>query len=546
MFSAGPGFSDGPTEYGSIKTGTKTLDDATINVGSIPKVHHRFGNKYFVLKAIADRDYGLMREISDYFYNTNGIYARFCNYMAYLYRYDWYIAPEIIDDSVKEEKVLTDFNNILRFLDNSHIKKLCGDIALEVVKYGAYYGYLCPSSKGIVLQQLPIAYCRTRFKSGNMPVVEFDMRYFDDNFKDIKYRMRILNMFPPEFKKGYILYQQGKLINDDDYWSLNRKDDYFHSESLRGNHTKGYWYPLTPGSAIKFSITGSGDQPLFIDAIPDIIDLDGAKDLDRRKQLQQLQKIVIQKLPIDKNGDLIFDIDEARDLHNNAIEMLNHSIGTDVLTTFADIKVEDIGDNNASDQTDVLERQERAVFNAFGSSNNLFNTDGNMALSKSILNDESYMRDLLLQFHIFFDNITESLGKNKKKYTFRFYMLETTQNNYIDLAKMYKEQVQIGYSKMLPQIAMGHSQSSIIHTAFFENNVLHLSEIMIPPLMSSTMNPDAILGNNNKSNSGDSQNNTGGSSQTKVMKTETNAGGRPQKAEDQLTEKTIQNKESQS
>jgi hypothetical protein len=36
-------------------------------------------------------------------------------------------------------------------------------------------------------------------------------------------------------------------------------------------------------------------------------------------------------------------------------------------------------------------------------------------------------------------------------------MLETTQYNYKDLAKYYKEQVQLGYSKMLPQIALGHS-----------------------------------------------------------------------------------------
>jgi hypothetical protein len=35
---------------------------------------------------------------------------------------------------------------------------------------------------------------------------------------------------------------------------------------------------------------------------------------------------------------------------------------------------------------------------------------------------------------------------------------------------------------------MGHSQNAIINTAFFENNILRLSEIMIPPLMSSTMN----------------------------------------------------------
>ena len=47
---------------------------------------------------------------------------------------------------------------------------------------------------------------------------------------------------------------------------------------------------------------------------------------------------------------------------------------------------------------------------------------------------------------------------------------------------------------MLPQIALGHSQSSIINTAYFENEILKLSEIMIPPLMSSTLNGEDILG----------------------------------------------------
>ena len=56
--------------------------------------------------------------------------------------------------------------------------------------------------------------------------------------------------------------------------------------------------------------------------------------------MQQLLKILIQKLPLDKNGDLIFDVDEARDIHNNAVEMLRRAIGVDVLTTFAEVQVE--------------------------------------------------------------------------------------------------------------------------------------------------------------------------------------------------------------
>ena len=197
---------------------------------------------------------------------------------------------------------------------------------------------------------------------------------------------------------------------------------------------------------------------------------------------------------MDKNGDLIFDVDEARDIHNNAVEMLSRAIGVDVLTTFTDVESIDLSDKNTTASQDDLEKVERTVFNNFGISRNLFNTDGNLSLEKSILNDESTVRNLLLQFNIFMDRVLQKKNTNSKKYNFKIYFLETTQYNYQALSKLYKEHTQLGYSKMLPQIALGHSQSSILNTAIFENDVLHLSEIMIPPLMSSTLSSEDILG----------------------------------------------------
>ena len=47
-------------------------------------------------------------------------------------------------------------------------------------------------------------------------------------------------------------------------------------------------------------------------------------------------------------------------------------------------------------EKDDLEKVERSTFNALGISQNLFNTDGNLSLEKSILNDESSVRNLLL------------------------------------------------------------------------------------------------------------------------------------------------------
>lgn len=69
---------------------------------------------------------------------------------------------------------------------------------------------------------------------------------------------------------------------------------------------------------------------------------------------------------MDKNGDLIFDVDEARDIHNNAVHMLKRAVGVDVLTTFTDVDSIDLSDKNTSTTTDDLEKVERALFNAFG------------------------------------------------------------------------------------------------------------------------------------------------------------------------------------
>ena len=511
------------TEFKSIRVGLKKLEDAVLDINSMKEClcGHRFINKRTIYEALAHNDLRELRHISNFFYNTSGIYQKLCNYIAYMYRYDWYVVPEIYDDSVKEEKILKDFSRILNYLDNSYIKKNCGDIALEIVKNGAYYAYIVPSTTGLVLQQLPVDRCRSRYSVNGFPAVEFDMRYFD-TFSDPAYRMKVLKLFPDEFAKGYMLYKQGKLTPD----------------FLGDNH--GSWYLLDPKSTIKFNLNNS-DIPLFVNAIPSIIDLDSAQAIDRKKQAQQLLKIIVQKLPLDKNGDLIFDVDEARDIHNNAVDMLKNTIGTDVLTTFTDVDSIDLSDTNSSSgANDTLERVERTVYNATGVSKNLFNTTGNLSLEKSILDDESNVRNLLLQFSMFFDRVTQALNVNKKKYNFKLYMLETTQYNYQALSKLYKEQTQIGYSKMLPQIALGHSQSFILNTAHFENEVLCLSEIMIPPLMSSTLNGEDVLGKKATSDTNKTQTNSG----TKKVTAETKAAGRPEKANDEKSDKTIANKES--
>ena len=522
---------DDPLAYRKIKVGPKSLDDAVLNLGSYASDLPKYNgiSKRMILQALAVNDLKELRRISNLFYNLSGMYQRVCDYFAYLYRYDWYVVPEVYDDGVKEEKILKDFSKILNYLDNSYLKKMCGDIALEVIKNGCYYGYIVDSPDGLVLQQLPVDFCRSRYYVGTNPAIEFNMRFFD-TIPNVAYRMKVLKLFPEEFAKGYMLYKQGKLVDTED---TNRP--------FGTCMTNSGWYLLDPNNTVKFNFKNS-DVPIFVNSIPAMLDLDAAQDLDRRKQMQKLLKIIVQKLPMDKNGDLIFDVDEARDIHNNAVEMLKRAIGVDVLTTFTDVDSIDLSDKNTTASQDDLEKVERTVYNNLGISKNIFNTDGNLSLEKSILNDESTVRNLLLQFNMFMDRVIKKKNTNIKKYNFKIYFLETTQYNYQALSKLYKEQTQLGYSKMLPQIALGHSQSFILNTAHFENEVLHLSEIMIPPLMSSTLSSEDILGKKDSNASSNSQNNSG----TKKTSTESKTVGRPEKADDQKSEKTIQNKESMS
>lgn len=495
-------------DFNKIKVGAKTLEDAILNLGTYKKSNPRLANKLTVLKAIDDYDLATMREISDFFYKSSGIYARIIRYMAFMYRYDWYVTPYVNDQSGDSKKILEGFHKCLAVLDDFEVKKTFGEIAVKVLKDGAYYGYKIETASGVCLQELPINYCRSRFNYGKQPTVEFNMKYFDENFRDTTQKMKILKLFPTEFMKGYQLYKQGKLLPE-----------------FPGDDSG--WYLLDPTMTVKFNANGE-DYPAFISVIPLILDLDEAQDLDKKKTMQRLLKIVIQKMPMDKNGDLIFDVDEAQQLHNNAVQMLGRAIGVDVLTTFADVSVEDLVDANAATaQNDDLGRVERQVYNEAGISQNQFNSNGNLALTNSILNDEATMYNLLLQFEIFLNTLIEKYNTHPKKVSYRVQMLTTTIYNYKELAKLYKEQTQLGYSKMLPQIALGQLQSSILANAYFENEILDLVNVFIPPLMSSTMNSD-ILNRKQNAGAGDGE----------------NTAGRKELSDDQKSDKTLQNKES--
>ena len=104
--------------------------------------------------------------------------------------------------------------------------------------------------------------------------------------------------------------------------------------------------------------------------------------------------------------------------------------------------------------------------------------------------------------------------------------------NYLYLSKLYKEQVQLGYSKLLPQIALGHSQSEILAELTFENEILDLSSIMIPAQSSATMS-SKDLDKVKKINQNNNQ----------TIIDDDKKSGRKELPDDQKSDKTLANRE---
>ena len=118
-----------PQDYSKMRIGMRTVDNALVNLGTYKRVNPNYGDKGFVLNAIYRHDYKTLREISEYFFESSGIYYRLCKYLATLYRYDWYVTPYCTDVAKeKENKVLSDVSKVLLYLDRSDVKRLLPQI----------------------------------------------------------------------------------------------------------------------------------------------------------------------------------------------------------------------------------------------------------------------------------------------------------------------------------------------------------------------------------------------------------------------------------
>lgn len=97
-------------------------------------------------------------------------------------------------------------------------------------------------------------------------------------------------------------------------------------------------------------------------------------------------------MPIDKDGELVFQLDEIEGIHAAVAQMLQDIDTVDVLTTFGDTALENIQDSSSASQSaDRIEKYKNNAWTALGRGSILFNPEGSSSLAYAIKKDEALM-----------------------------------------------------------------------------------------------------------------------------------------------------------
>ena len=422
----------------------------------------------------------------NYFYKDS-IYRRIIIYYATILKYIGILIPNpSAGNSLSTPYILKRYNAALDYLDKIGVPELLTKISLRALIDGCYYGILQNVSKTeFVLLDLPAEYCRSNFRDfhGN-DIIEFNVLYFN-SIIDEDVRKQALKVYPKQISDHYRRYIK--------------------------NQVKTPWARISTDIGLCFSFSDD-NCPFFLDLITATIDYDDAVETNKERDLEEIRKIIVQKIPHLSDGMLLFEPPEAEVMHAGAVGMMKGNKNISVLTTYAD--VDSVVSNTASEaSTNALEKSLQNVYANAGVSGQLFAPTGSQALMLSIKNDISFMMILGNKYSRFLTFIVNSLFSNSN-ISFKYTILPVSYYDSSDYIVDSFKLAQSGYSFLLPALALGITQKDLINLKDLENDALDLIKKLQP--LESAYTQSAGTG--------------------KV--------GRPELPLDQKSEKTIQNEQS--
>ena len=389
-------------------------------------------------------------ELSRTYFYKGGFYQRILLHYATLLKYTGLLIPNpSFGKSLSESYIAKKYNNAINFVDGAQLPDLFTKMAIVALRDGCYYGIIQSVNESVSLIDLPIYYCRTRFKdlTGN-DLIEFNVSYFD-TILDKDARSSALQVYPKVVSDWYKKYKAGKV-------------------------KKWVFIPAEIGVCLPF-LDGT---PAFLSIIPAAIEYDQARDINKERDLEEIRKVIVQKIPHLQDGALLFEPDEAEIMHKGTVQMMRGNPNVSVLTTYADVDaiVSKTSNDNA---VNSVEKSLLNIYSEAGSSPQLFGTESNLSLETSINNDMALMMTFARKLDKLMTFIINDKFSNSNV-TFKYTILPITYYNEYKYVDEALKMANSGYSFILPALAMGLSQKELGNIKDLENDVLDLKEKLIP------------------------------------------------------------------
>ncbi len=404
---------------------------------------------------IRSGDLDSLRQLSRYYYRTNSEYRENVDFLATLPFYDTFVTPIFEQGKGSQAQIIKSFYNACAFVDKLDVKNTFTRITKSWLVNGMYNGILREIGNKVSIQDLPLEFCRTRFKDYNdLNILEFNVTYFERRFSDDRERARMVATFPEVVQKAWRNWKDKKTA---DPWVMVSSAD----------------------GGVNFCF--ADDQtPLLIASLPKLRKLNDAVDREEKRDENELYKLLIQRMPIDKDGELVFGLDEVENIHQGVATMLQDLDTVDVLTTFGDTTLENLQDSSAATQSaNRIDKYTKNAWNALGRGSILFNPENSSTLGYSIKKDESLMKSYLNMYSTWI-RFQINQRFTRTGLTFDFEILPTTMFNLKDYQSIYFQGAQYGYSKMRAGVASGVKQLAQLSLMTFENDFLHMTEKMVP------------------------------------------------------------------
>lgn len=404
------------------------------------------------------------RKLSRNYFAKDGLYKRIITHYATMLKYAGLLAPiPGFGKQLSTEHIQKRYNLATAYVETIHVAEFGHKVFSRALVDGCYYGVLQKASKsGFILLDLPSSYSRSRFKDiYGRDVIEFDVSYFD-GILDASAREDELGVFPKEISSFYRRYRKGK------------------------TGTNWVKVPVELGVCFSFS---EDERPMFLNVIPATIQYDETVDTERERDLEEIRKILIQKIPHLTTGELVFEPDEALEMHRGTVDMMKGNKNLSVLTTYAD--VDSIVSKTSSDAvSNNLEKMLQNVYAEASVSAQIFSPTGSQALESSLRNDLAFVMVLANKISRFITDLVNSIFGNSN-ITFKYIILPITYYNQSEFLTDAMKLAQTGYSLLLPTIAMGVGQYELAGVKELENDVLKLHELLIPLNSSFTQGADS-------------------------------------------------------